>query len=284
MSSSAPQPSKTYVLTHTDAERRRLALQASIINRFTDRFLRDAGITEGMNVLDFGCGVGDVSLIAGGLVGGSGSVTGIDIDPEALATAAARASEHGLDHIGFLQADADEFKTEPKYDAVIGRLFLIHTSEPVAFLERAQNFLRPGGIIAFQDFDLSLLGGRYADLPTWETCGKACSTLFERAGLAAAAGSLLYTWFLEAGLPVPEYRLEFLVDGGENSLYYEWLAMTVRSLMPKMLALKVIEPDTLDLDRLEETLRQETFSTNRPCFGPAMGGAFVRTRGPVGPA
>lgn len=277
MSSSAPQPSQSYVLTHTDAERRRLALQASIINPVTDRFLRDAGLTEGMNVLDFGCGVGDVSLIAGRLVGGNGNVTGIDVDAEALATAAARANEQGLDHVGFLHADAGGFETTAKYDAVIGRLFLIHTPDPVTFLRRAQSFVRPGGIIAFQDFDLTLVGNRScADLPTWETCGKAVSTLFERAGLAAAAGSLLYTWFLEAGLPVPEYRLEFLVDGGENSLYYEWLAKTVGSLLPKMLALKVVEPDTLDMGLLEEMLRRETVGAKRPCFGPAMGGAFVR--------
>jgi ubiquinone/menaquinone biosynthesis C-methylase UbiE len=277
MSSSAPQPSQSYVLTHTDAERRRLALQASIINPVTDRFLRDAGITEGMNVLDFGCGVGDVSLIAGRLVGGNGSVTGIDVDADALGAAAARANEHGLDHVGFVHVDAGGFVAERKYDAVIGRLILFHTPEPVVFLRRAPSFLRPGGIIAFQDFDLTLVGGRWcADLPTWEICGRAVSTLFEQAGLAAAAGSLLYTWFLEAGLPAPEYRLEFLVDGGENSLYYEWLAKTISSLIPKMLALKVIEPDTLDMDRLEDTLRRETVGAKRPCFGPGIGGAFVR--------
>jgi ubiquinone/menaquinone biosynthesis C-methylase UbiE len=277
MSSSAPQPSRDYVLTHTDAERRRLALQASILNPFTDRFLRDAGIADGMRVLDFGCGVGDVSLIAGRLVGAAGSVTGIDVDPEALATGAERAKQEELNHVRFIHADVGEFETDTKFDAVVGRLFLIHTREPVAFIRRAQTFVRPGGIVAFQDFDLSFVSSRYTDLPMWETCGKATAALFERAGLPAGAGSLLYTWFLEAGLPVPEYRLECLVDGGEDSLYYEWLAKTVRSLMPKMLALKVLEPDTLDIDRLEQALREETLRAKRPCVGPAMGGAFVRT-------
>src|SRR5215813_12461383 len=49
MSENAARPSRSYVMTHTDRERRRLALQASIINPFTDRFLRDAGIAGGMH-------------------------------------------------------------------------------------------------------------------------------------------------------------------------------------------------------------------------------------------
>jgi hypothetical protein len=48
---------------------------------------------------------------------------------------------------------------------------------------------------------------RFTDLPAWKTCRKTIATLLERAGLQAGAGSLLYTWFLEPGLPVPEYRL-----------------------------------------------------------------------------
>ena len=92
-------------------------------------------------------------------------------------------------------------------------------------------------------------------MPLWATCCKAIAALFKRAGLPVSAGALLYTWFLEAGLPVPECRLEFLMEGGENSLYYEWLTETTRSLMPKMLALDILRPDTIDIERLQEQLR-----------------------------
>jgi hypothetical protein len=44
---------------HTDHERRRLALQASVLNPLTDAFLRRAGISAGMNVLELGCGIGE---------------------------------------------------------------------------------------------------------------------------------------------------------------------------------------------------------------------------------
>jgi ubiquinone/menaquinone biosynthesis C-methylase UbiE len=277
MSESAAGPSRAYVMTHTDAERRRLALQASIINPFTSRFLREAGVAGGMHVLDFACGVGDVSLIAGRLVGGHGSVTGVDIDPEALAIATERAREEGLDHVRFVQADLGTFEPGTQYDAVTARLILIHTPDPVALIRRARSFAHPGGILAFQEFDLSFSGPKFNDMPAWTTCNNAITALFERAGLPVRAGALLYTWCLEAGLPIPECRLEFLVEGGEDSLYYEWLAETMRSLMPKMVALGILQPDTVEIDQLREKLQREAVSTRHPFILGPMASAFVRT-------
>lgn len=277
MSESAASPSRAYVMTHTDTERRRLALQASVINPFTNRFLRDAGIAGGMHVLDFACGVGDVSLTAGRLVGGHGSVTGVDIDPEALAIATARAKEEGLDHVRFVQADLATFVPSTQYDAVTARHILVHTPDPVALIRRARTFVHPGGILAFQEYDLSFSVPKFDDMPLWATCRNAIAALFERAGLPVSAGALLYTWFLEAGLPTPECRLEFLVEGGKESLYYEWAAETMRSLLPKMLAFGILQPDTIDIDQLREKLQREAVNTRRPIIAGPLGAAFVRT-------
>ena len=50
--------------------------------------LRRAGISPGMRVLDIGCGVGDVSMIAAEIVGPTGKVLGIDNAEKALGTGA----------------------------------------------------------------------------------------------------------------------------------------------------------------------------------------------------
>jgi hypothetical protein len=84
----------------------------------------------------------------------------------------------------------------------------------VAFLRHGVSFVRSGGLVAFQDFDVSVMGCRLPDVPTCETCGKAFTAVFERAGLQPTAGSLLYTWFLAAGLPVPEVPAR--VSGGRR--------------------------------------------------------------------
>lgn len=64
----------------------------------TDSFLRRAGISAGMRVLELGCGVGDVSFIAAGLVGPHGRVPCLDVDPAALEIAESRRRAAGHDH------------------------------------------------------------------------------------------------------------------------------------------------------------------------------------------
>ena len=48
------------------------------------RILLHAGLTAGMRVADFGCGVGVVTRMLAQIVGPSGSVTGIDVDEAQL--------------------------------------------------------------------------------------------------------------------------------------------------------------------------------------------------------
>jgi hypothetical protein len=58
-----------YILGHSQAEIRRLINQAAILRSTTERLLGSAGIEHGMRVLDVECGAGDVSMLAGKLVG-----------------------------------------------------------------------------------------------------------------------------------------------------------------------------------------------------------------------
>jgi len=58
-----------YVLGHNDREQLRLIRQARILAPLTENFLRTAGIVSGMRVLDIGCGMGDVTMLAAQLVG-----------------------------------------------------------------------------------------------------------------------------------------------------------------------------------------------------------------------
>src|SRR6185436_3709048 len=101
-----------YVMGHDDRERGRLSLQASILNPLSDQLLRRAGLSAGMRVLDIGCGVGELSMVAARLVGRSGRVTGIDIDEGALALAVARAREQGLNQIDFVHANICAYPTD----------------------------------------------------------------------------------------------------------------------------------------------------------------------------
>ena len=85
-----PPGSPQYVLGRSETESQRLVKQAAFLRPSTERVFRKAGIAEGMHVLDLGCGAGDVSFLAAELVGPTGSVVGIDVDPGVLALARAR--------------------------------------------------------------------------------------------------------------------------------------------------------------------------------------------------
>src|ERR1700756_3877628 len=123
-------PSTGYVMGHDDREKRRLALQGSVINPFSEQLLRRAGISAGMRVLDMGRGIGDLSMVAARLVGRHGRVRGVDVNESALATAAGRCREQGLRNAAFVRADVQTYHVEGRLDAVIGRHILIHTPDP----------------------------------------------------------------------------------------------------------------------------------------------------------
>jgi cyclopropane fatty-acyl-phospholipid synthase-like methyltransferase len=80
-----------YVMGRSEDEARRLEERAEFFARPTRLLFEDAGITTGMKVLDIGSGPGDVALLAAELVGPSGRVVGVDVNP-AVAAAAPAAS------------------------------------------------------------------------------------------------------------------------------------------------------------------------------------------------
>src|SRR5262249_52062661 len=140
-----------YVLGHNDREQLRLIRQARILAPFTDSFLRAAGIVSGMRVLDIGCGMGDVTMLAAQLVGPTGSVVSIDQDSASIETARRRVSAIGMENIKFHQADLLTFGDDELFDAIISRLVLEFVPDTTAALKRLRILLRPGGIMAFQE-------------------------------------------------------------------------------------------------------------------------------------
>ena len=70
--------SNEYALGYSIEEERRLAQQAEVFEPLTTGVFRHAGIGADMRVLDIGCGIGDVSIVAARMVGPGGTVLGID--------------------------------------------------------------------------------------------------------------------------------------------------------------------------------------------------------------
>ncbi len=268
--------SPAYIMGHTDHERRRLSLQAQALNPFTHELFLRAGIAPGMRVLDLGCGVGEVSLIAARIVGPSGSVTGIDLDPGALEIARQRAAAEGVECAGFVQANVGEFRDGAPYDAVVGRLILIHTPDAAAMTRHAASLVRSGGIVAFQDFDLSRTLPPCPPKPLVERCSRYFIELFTRAVPMADVGMRLYGLLAGAGLASPQCRAELTIDGGPESIVYEWFAETIRSILPKIEALGIATAADVDIETLAQRLRDEAIAIGGCVTGPILVSAWAR--------
>jgi ubiquinone/menaquinone biosynthesis C-methylase UbiE len=269
--------SAAYVMGHNDRERRRLALQAGILKPFTQDHLRRAGLARGMHVLELGCGVGDVTLLAAGRVGPEGHVTALDIDDAALATAGAKLREQGYGNATFVNARIDEYHPARPVDAVIGRHILIHCPDPLATLRHAHDLLREGGIVAFQEFDFSSFPRSYPPTPIRESATAFYIEFFGRA-IHGDMGGRMWKLLGEAGFEGVECRGEFGVCGGPDSLYYEWFAESMRSILPRANALGIGLEFADGIDTMADRLREEALAAGSSFPSPIMFSATARKR------
>jgi ubiquinone/menaquinone biosynthesis C-methylase UbiE len=262
---------------HDDRERRRLGLQASILNPLTEQLFRRAGVSSGMHVLDIGCGVGDLSLLAARLVGRYGTVTSVDIDPAALRTLETRASAEGIQHIQCVEANIHGWKPGRRFDAVVGRHILIHSNDPLAVLRDCAVLLHERGLAVFHEYDFSVVHRAWPPAPLRDRIMEVFDQFFARA-TSANIGSRLWTLLMEAGFERPDCRAEYPISGGQDSVYYEWYTESFRSIHPRAIALGIIADGEFDLDTLQQRLREEAAVANSCLPAPAMIGAFTRLR------
>src|SRR4029077_20213349 len=106
------EPNSSYPLGYSEDEARRLAAQGAFFEDLTGDVLRRAGIGPGMHVLDLGCGVGDVSFLAGAMVGANGTVLGIDRNASSIEKARHRAMALGLGNVRFEVSELETFDNE----------------------------------------------------------------------------------------------------------------------------------------------------------------------------
>ena len=98
----------------------------------------------GERIIDLGCGGGPTSLELARLVGQSGRVLGLDISPDLLAVARARAE--GVGHLAFAEGDAARHAFEPAaWDALYSRFGTMFFDDPPAALAHLREALVPGG-------------------------------------------------------------------------------------------------------------------------------------------
>jgi ubiquinone/menaquinone biosynthesis C-methylase UbiE len=224
-----------YVFRRGRGEYERLVDQAEIFRPLTERMLRSAGIGTGMHVLDIGCGAGDVSFLASALVGPEGSVTGVDVDRDAIGVAEQRRAAHGIANVSFRQADARHLDPGRLFDAAVGRFVLMFMHDPTEALRLFAERVRPGGILAFCEQAASVTAPSAAQQPVLAALLALFTSAFQRSGARPDIGAELYSRMRDAGLqPHPRPLAEFVLHPARDTLAYRRWALFARSMLPKI--------------------------------------------------
>ena len=259
----------TYTMGRTKEETERLIQQSGLFEDVTKRFLGEAGLFNGMKVLDIGSGAGDVAMAAAEFVGDDGEVVGVDVNTEILETARARAQGAGFGNIQFLAGDARTLNLPNDFDALIGRFVLMYMADPADALKRLKTRLRPGAIVAFQEADFTSISAFYADhTPMMNNIATWAVEVFKRSGAHTGMGFDLYAAFLDAGLPEPALRYTAPMGASEAWGGYQFVADTFRSILPLMEAYGIVTAEEVDIDTLPQRIRDEVVVSKRPVLLP----------------
>jgi SAM-dependent methyltransferase len=154
---STPRPNHApYALATGSAAVRRLHALHEVYSPFARGVLAGAGLKAGMNVADFGCGVGMTTRMLAEMVGPSGYVTGIDFSMAQVQEAREISARAGIDNVSFLQANACVTGLPRAcFDLAYCRYLLLHLPNPAACIDEMLSVLKPGGILVLEDGDLT---------------------------------------------------------------------------------------------------------------------------------
>jgi ubiquinone/menaquinone biosynthesis C-methylase UbiE len=266
---------RTYALGYSETEERRLRAQAELIEDLTEDVFRRAGLKPGMRVLDLGCGIGDVSMLAARMVGSSGAVVGIDRAGASVQKARSRVAAAGLANVRFEEAHLEKFTPGEKYDALVGRLILMYLSDAAAVLRQLRDCLRPGGVIVFQEIDMSQVS-RVPSSALFESTHSVIMAAFRAVGAETDMGSKLASTFVRANLPQPTMIAATRVESGSQSPAYEYIAAVVRSLAPVIERFGIATAEQIGIETLADRLRDEAIADECVTFLPRFVGAWAR--------
>jgi ubiquinone/menaquinone biosynthesis C-methylase UbiE len=265
-----------YVLGHNDREQLRLIRQARILAPLTESFLRSAGIASGMRVLDIGCGMGDVTILAAELVGPSGSVVSIDKDSASIETARSRVLAIGLKNVQFHRADLLTFAGDELFDAIISRLVLEFVPDTTAAIKQLSILLQPGGVMAFQEPSWRIWLAYTAHLPLRSAVTTLIHKTFVAGGVNTEMELPLYRGLMAANLTPPQLRIDLPI--GDSPEFRNLLHDMLLAVWPRAEALR-LPLDTLgDPTTLASRLDDELDANKSFAAFVGLVGAFARKR------
>jgi SAM-dependent methyltransferase len=191
-----------------------------------------------------------------------------------LESARARTAEAGLTNVSYLEADLTGLRLAEPVDALVGRLILFHLPEPAATVRALSRLVRSGGLVTFQDFNVTRARSVPPTPLVTATMGWIIGA-FRSAGLNPDLGEHVASILGEAGLSV-EGAAATAPAGTADSAMPEYLAGTLRSLLPVVLAQGDVTEAALDIDTLAERTAGELRAAGAAFWSAELAAAWAR--------
>ena len=108
-------------------------------------------LTEGMSVLDVGCGSGSITADVAQRVGVNGRVVGIDFSEHLIELA--RKNYSSIANLSFEVANINDYKVDEPFDLVIAARTLQWVNNPAEVVGQMVDLVKEGGMISILDYN-----------------------------------------------------------------------------------------------------------------------------------
>ena len=149
-------------------------LRNDVYRRPLQTALDRLGLSRGWRCADVGAGGGDVTVALAAVVGHSGRVYAVDIDPTQRDEVAQAAAEAGEAQVVAITQAAEDLVLPEQVDLAYCRFLLMHVRDPRAVLVRMASVTRAGGWLVAQEpitsagrvdgVPMSMPGARHPDV------------------------------------------------------------------------------------------------------------------------
>lgn len=148
-----------YYVATGEADKERLEIINEVYNPVTQSFILESGLKSGDNVLEIGCGYGQMSIWLAKQVSPKGIVYAVDYSNDSLEIARSNAKRDGINNIKFIHLDINELNSlDMKFDFMFGRWVLEFCSPVSKHIKNIYNQLTSGGIFVYEALNLDNSG------------------------------------------------------------------------------------------------------------------------------
>lgn len=252
------QDDKEYIFGVNKAELERLRFQHGVWRGVTDAFLDKLGIGHGWKCLDAGAGPGFCTIDIRERVGEEGKVTALEPSEFYVEYLRNEVKKRGWANVALNHSTVEDAELPSQYyDLIFLRWVIAFVPDTEGFLEKLFQSLKPGGIIAIQDYNyegLSLFprGGAFDVMP------EKVKEYYRSGGGDPYVASVIPGIFRKHGIELTEYTPVCLA-GGPQSGVFQWAEKFFMIQAPKM-----VKDGILTANESDEMLKDWMAHKNNP--------------------